>query len=373
MAGPSTTAFDILSRLEPDAVHACETAAEVCAFVADGLLRAHGLEEAPDEPTAVASNNDLGGGGGGGSLSSSRASNPAAVRSSPTRALGPRAYRYRPRDAHAARIDAAASALEPATDDGMPAEHLSLHCVTLFEDRQLICHVRRGGRSTIHRLAVDVHRFALDPASSVPPAGEDVYRLGRWDCRVGALAARLETHLLFRAVPALRPPMLVAELMDLSAPLLQKGVLACLDLRSLATAAGACHDLLAACRESFYRRPASVRAAAAARRRAEEREAERARRAAAGWGDDWERRGGGGYDFPPYGFPPFPYGGGAAPFFFRPPPLLPGGLPPPHRYFDGSNEGSDSAFSLGPRIPLPHHHREAPDFYHHTRSTDFWT
>ena len=112
------SAFDVLSRLAPDAVHACDNPAAICAFIADAVFRAHGLKDCPDEPAVVFS-----------SPSPSSLAVAAAAA-----ALHPRYYSYTPKDAYAQRVEKDFAVTESAVMDGQTAERVSLHCATLFDD-----------------------------------------------------------------------------------------------------------------------------------------------------------------------------------------------------------------------------------------------
>lgn len=163
--------------------------------------------------------------------------------------------------AHGLELDGASSSSPMA---GRTFVHPHLGTRLLFHPinfgDHLILHVRCGDSPTLLKLSLSPHRFVL-LAGQTPPHGQVLFQpLGPlFNVRFDEAACRIETHLVFAALPSLRPPAHVANpFVDLPTPLMQY-VLEFLTAAALKAAAGSHQAGLAECREQWRSRPARLR------------------------------------------------------------------------------------------------------------------
>ena len=121
----------------------------------------------------------------------------------------------------------------------------------------IILHLRVNG-GPIHKLSISSSRFVVGSEREIHPGGV-VQRLGAWNVALFELTARIETHLIFRALPFLRPACHVASPLELPPPILHQQVLSCLDWNGLASVAGTAASGRDAARVVVMARPLHLR------------------------------------------------------------------------------------------------------------------
>jgi len=124
----------------------------------------------------------------------------------------------------------------------------------------LVLHVRRGDSPNILKLSLLPNRFVLLAGDS-PNSGQAMFQpIGSlFNVRFDEAICRIETHLIFAAMPSLRPPAHVANpFADLPPPIVQM-ILALLSASDLREAAGTSRVGRRVCSEQWRSRPPHLR------------------------------------------------------------------------------------------------------------------